>query len=112
VLTSSSSAEPPSGPASRPSAVPPPRREPPGSGAPDEDFEQDDALNKSNLGVPPDPTLALGPCGNDIVQVPVEDLANGVDVPVRSPGESEAAGQAPEICASNRQLTGGSVQGN
>lgn len=42
----------------------------------------------------------------------MKNLANGVGVPVGSPGESEVTGQAPEICAAGRWLDGGSVQGN
>jgi hypothetical protein len=74
----------------------------PGFGAPDKDFDQVGVLSVNNLDAP----LCWG------VQVPVENFANGVTMPVGSPGESEATGQAPEICGSSIQLAGGSAQGN
>jgi hypothetical protein len=58
----------------------------------------------------------VGFCGNDVnvlgVQVPVRDVAEGVDVPVLSPGEHDADGQTPDNCAAGEIEDGGTVQGN
>jgi hypothetical protein len=58
----------------------------------------------------------LGFCGNDVnvlgVQVPIHDTANGIGVPILSPGESEAAGESPYNCASGGLADGGTSQGN
>jgi hypothetical protein len=58
----------------------------------------------------------LGVCDNNVnvlgVQVPVEDVANGVGVPVLSPGASDAEGATPENCASSATSDGGTVQGD
>lgn len=57
-----------------------------------------------------------GVCDNDVnvlgVQVPVRDVAEGVDVPVLSPGEHDADGQTPDNCAAGEIEDGGTVQGN
>ena len=67
-----------------------------------------DALHNVNANV--------GVCDNNInvlgVQVPVEDVANGVGVPVLSPGASDAEGATPENCASSDTSDGGTVQGD
>ncbi len=56
----------------------------------------------------------VGFCDNNVnvlgVQVPVEDVANGVGVPVASPGASEAIGATPDNCASGDTSDGGTVQ--
>ncbi|MET8853882.1 hypothetical protein [Amycolatopsis sp. NPDC004625] len=58
----------------------------------------------------------LGVCGNDInvlgVQVPLHDVANGIGVPVLSPGTSEASGESPYNCASSGLADGGTSQGD
>ena len=57
-----------------------------------------------------------GVCDNNVnvlgVQVPVEDVANGVGVPILSPGEHDAEGATPYNCASASLDDGGSVQDN
>ncbi|GAB1509698.1 hypothetical protein [Actinophytocola sp. KF-1] len=58
----------------------------------------------------------VGFCDNNVnvlgVQVPVEDVANGVGVPIASPGASDAEGAIPENCASSDTSDGGTVQGD
>ncbi|WNV83944.1 hypothetical protein [Umezawaea sp. Da 62-37] len=55
-------------------------------------------------------------CDNDIsvlgVQVPVEDVADGVDLPVASPGQHEVISASPDFCAMSGVLDEGIVQGN
>ncbi|MEV7046235.1 hypothetical protein [Amycolatopsis sp. NPDC051061] len=46
------------------------------------------------------------------VQVPVRDVAQGIDVPVLSPGEHEADGASPYNCAGGGTEDGGTVQGD
>ena len=46
------------------------------------------------------------------VQVPVRDVANGIGVPVLSPGEHEASGESPYNCAASAITDGGTSQGN
>ncbi|MFI7672280.1 hypothetical protein [Actinophytocola sp. NPDC049390] len=56
----------------------------------------------------------VGICDNNVnvlgVQVPVEDVGNGIGVPVASPGASDAQSAAPENCAAVDGSSGGSVQ--
>ena len=58
----------------------------------------------------------VGVCDNNVnvlgVQVPVEDVANGIGVPIASPGSSEALGATPSNCASGSVADGGTVQGD
>jgi hypothetical protein len=67
-----------------------------------------DALHNVNVNV--------GVCDNNInvlgVQVPVEDVANGIDLPLLSPGYNEAEGATPENCASATAEDGGTFQDN
>jgi hypothetical protein len=57
-----------------------------------------------------------GVCDNDInvlgVQVPLHQVADGIDVPVLSPGEHSAEGGTPNNCAAGDIADGGTVQGN
>jgi hypothetical protein len=57
-----------------------------------------------------------GVCENDInvlgVQVPVHDVADGIGVPVLSPGEHEAEGDTPDNCAAGSIADGGTAQGH
>jgi hypothetical protein len=56
----------------------------------------------------------VGFCDNNVnvlgVQVPVRDVANGIGVPVLSPGGSSAIGASPFNCASSDITDGGTVQ--
>ncbi len=67
-----------------------------------------DALHNVNVvgGVCDDTVNVLG------VQVPVHDVAQGVDVPVLSPGAHEAEGSSPSNCAGGGIADGGTAQGN
>jgi hypothetical protein len=73
-------------------------------------------LNLTNLDALHNVNLNAGVCDNNInvlgVQVPVEDVANGLNVPILSPGSSEATGATPENCASSDNADGGTVQGD
>ncbi|OLF12313.1 hypothetical protein BLA60_10090 [Actinophytocola xinjiangensis] len=58
--------------------------------------------------------MAVGACDLNVnavgVQVPVEDVTNGANVSVVSPGSSDAIGATPENCASRSLTNGGTVQ--
>ncbi|MDQ7807314.1 hypothetical protein Q5425_26560 [Amycolatopsis sp. A133] len=55
-------------------------------------------------------------CDNNInvlgVQVPLHDVAEGIDVPILSPGAHEAEGSTPSNCASGSIADGGTAQGH
>jgi hypothetical protein len=72
-------------------------------------------VNVENLDALHNVNVTAGVCDNNInvlgVQVPVEDVANGVGVPVLSPGASDAVGATPSNCASSGMSDGGTVQG-
>ncbi|MEV4052950.1 hypothetical protein AB0J55_17340 [Amycolatopsis sp. NPDC049688] len=57
----------------------------------------------------------VGFCDNDVnvlgVQVPLHDVANGIDVPILS-GSSAAEGESPDNCAATSQADGGTGQGH
>ncbi|MEV6640583.1 hypothetical protein [Amycolatopsis sp. NPDC051371] len=57
-----------------------------------------------------------GLCDNNVnvlgVQVPVRDVAQGIGVPVLSPGEHEASGESPYNCAGGDIQDGGTAQGD
>jgi len=82
----------------------------------DRDGDSVGLLNLTNLDALHNVNLNGGVCDNNInvlgVQVPVEDVANGIDVPILSPGSSEATGATPENCASSDNTDGGTVQGD
>ncbi|WP_199440935.1 hypothetical protein [Umezawaea beigongshangensis] len=58
--------------------------------------------------------VVVGACDLDvnalIAQVPVEDVANGLDVPVGSPGVNEAEALAGDVCATGGILDAGHGQ--
>ncbi|MFF1614245.1 hypothetical protein ACFVYA_41315 [Amycolatopsis sp. NPDC058278] len=72
--------------------------------------------NVQNLDVVHNLNVVGGVCDDDInvlgVQVPIHDTANGIGVPVLSPGEHEAEGQNPDNCAAGEIADGGTTQGN
>ncbi|WP_409186619.1 hypothetical protein F9C11_21245 [Amycolatopsis sp. VS8301801F10] len=72
--------------------------------------------NVQNLDAVHNLNLVGGVCDNDVnvlgVQVPVRHVADGVNVPVLSPGENEAEGKTPHNCASGTIVDGGSAQGH
>jgi hypothetical protein len=71
-------------------------------------------VNATNVDALHNVNVTAGVCDNNInvlgVQVPVEDVANGVGVPVLSPGSSDAVGATPDNCASSATSDGGTVQ--
>ena len=73
-------------------------------------------LNLNNTDVLHNVDVTPGLCGNDVnvlgVQVPIRESLNGIGVPVLSPGEHEASGDAPYNCASSALSDGGTSQGN
>ncbi|GHG47338.1 MULTISPECIES: hypothetical protein [Amycolatopsis] len=73
-------------------------------------------VNLNNTDVLHNVDAVLGVCDNNInvlgVQVPVQDTANGIGVPILSPGEHEASGENPENCASGGLSDGGTSQGH
>ncbi|MDT8911933.1 hypothetical protein [Amycolatopsis sp. PS_44_ISF1] len=73
-------------------------------------------VNLNNIDVAHNVDATLGLCDNDInvlgVQVPVRDSANGVGLPILSPGKNTAAGATPKNCASGGVADGGSIQHN
>lgn len=73
-------------------------------------------VNVNNLDVAHNVNTVAGVCDNNInvlgVQVPVREVANGIGVPVLSPGHNEAEGNTPYNCAAGSIEDGGSVQSN
>jgi hypothetical protein len=82
----------------------------------DSDGDQLGLANVQNLDVLHNVNATLGLCDNNInvlgVQVPVRDVANGIGVPVLSPGENDTTGATPYNCASSATSDGGTVQGH
>jgi hypothetical protein len=72
--------------------------------------------NVQNLDAVHNLNVVGGVCDNNInvlgVQVPIRDVAEGIAVPVLSPGETEAEGATPDNCASGSIEDGGTLQGN
>jgi hypothetical protein len=71
-------------------------------------------VNVNNVDALHNVNANIGVCDNNInvlgVQVPVEDVANGIGLPLLSPGENEVEGTTPENCASAASQDGGTVQ--
>ncbi|GAB2766694.1 hypothetical protein [Amycolatopsis magusensis] len=78
--------------------------------------DQAGLANLNNLDVLHNVNAAVGVCDNNInvlgVQVPVHDVANGIGIPILSPGVNEAEGEDPYNCSSGGVVDGGSVQDN
>jgi hypothetical protein len=70
----------------------------------------------NNLDVAHNVNAVVGACDNNVnvlgVQVPVRDVANGIGVPILSPGASKASGENPYNCASGSIADGGTAQDN
>jgi hypothetical protein len=83
---------------------------------PTEGYDQVGLLNLNNTDLLHNVNAVLGVCDNNInvlgVQVPVEDIANGVGLSLLSPGDTAASGQTPDNCATGGILDGGTEQGN
>jgi hypothetical protein len=71
-------------------------------------------VNVNNVDALHNVNVNAGVCDNNInvlgVQVPVEDVANGIGIPVLSPGSSDAVGATPDNCASSATSDGGTIQ--
>ena len=71
----------------------------------DGDTDQSALANLNNLDLAHNVNVAAGVCKDNInvlgVQVPVQDVAKGISVPILSEGESDAAGEDPENCSSS-----------
>ncbi len=80
------------------------------------DFAQVGLVNLNNTQILENVNAVVGVCDNNInvlgVQVPVEDVANGINLPVLSPGSSEAESISPDVCSSGGIITEGSGQSN
>lgn len=77
---------------------------------------QNGLLNLNNTDILHNVNAAVGICDNNInvlgIQVPIEDVANGIGVPILSPGSDAGQSANPENCASASLEDGGSIQGN
>jgi hypothetical protein len=86
------------------------------TGQPIDHNDQLGLANVQNLDALHSVNGTVGFCDNNVnvlgVQVPVRDVAEGVNVPVLSPGESEAEGETPDNCAGSGAADGGTAQGN
>jgi len=73
-------------------------------------------VNLANLDALHNVNINGGVCDNNInvlgVQVPVQDTANGLNVPILSSGDSGALGATPENCAVSDNADGGTYQGD
>lgn len=81
-----------------------------------DESDQGGLVNLSNVDAIHSLNAVVSLCHNEInvlgVQVPVRDIANGIGIPVLSPGEHAAKGQSPENCASAGAADAGTIQGN
>lgn len=72
-------------------------------------------LNLNNLDVLHNVNVPIGVCGDNVnvlgVQVPVQHVADGLNVPILSPGQSAAAGGG-DNCSTGAIGDGGTYQGN
>jgi hypothetical protein len=82
----------------------------------DDGNQQVGLLNLNNTDILHNVNAAIGVCDNNInvlgVQVPIEDVANGIGVPILSPGSNAGQAALPENCATANLQDGGSVQDN
>jgi hypothetical protein len=72
-------------------------------------------VNLNNLDLLHNVNVPIGVCDNNInvlgVQVPIQHALDGLNIPILSPGESEAEGGASS-CAAGAINDGGTSQGN
>jgi hypothetical protein len=82
----------------------------------DEGNDEVGLVNVNNVDALHNVNVNAGVCDNNInvlgVQVPVDDVLNGIGIPILSPGEHDAEAAAPYNCASASSDDGGSVQDN
>ncbi|MEU3274783.1 hypothetical protein ABZ639_28380 [Saccharomonospora sp. NPDC006951] len=73
-------------------------------------------VNLNNTDIAHNVNVPVGFCDNNVnvlgVQVPVRDVANGIGVPVLSPGQNAAGSASPYNCSSGTIIDGGSIQDN
>ncbi|MEV5717112.1 hypothetical protein AB0L41_24755 [Amycolatopsis mediterranei] len=86
------------------------------SGHPVDQSEQFGLANVQSLDALHNVNVVGGVCDDDVnvlgVQVPLHEVANGIDVPILSPGAHEAEGSTPSNCASGSIADGGTAQGH
>jgi len=86
------------------------------AGQPVDHNDQIGLANVQNLDVLHNANVIGAVCDNNInvlgVQVPVRDVAEGIAVPVLSPGATEAEGTTPDNCAGGGIEDGGTAQEN
>jgi hypothetical protein len=86
------------------------------AGHPIDQNDQVGVGNLANLDAVHNVNVVGGVCDLNVnvlgVQVPLRDVAEGVGVPVLSPGWHEAVGESPSNCASGAIADGGTAQGN
>jgi hypothetical protein len=86
------------------------------SGHPIDQNDQFGLANVRDLDAVHNLNVVGGVCDDEVnvlgVQVPVDDVAQGVDVPVLSPGGHGAEGASPENCAGGGIADGGTAQGH
>jgi hypothetical protein len=84
--------------------------------APGGDDTETGVVNLDNLDILHNVNATVGVCDNNInvlgVQVPVQHTLNGLNIPIASPGDSEATGATPENCAYSQNADGGTYQGD
>ncbi|GAB3008992.1 hypothetical protein LWP59_02290 [Amycolatopsis acidiphila] len=82
----------------------------------DGDTDQAALANLNNLDLAHNVNVTPGICNDNVnvlgVQVPVQHVANGLNVPVLSPGHNTGAGENPYNCASSGVADGGTSQDN
>ena len=78
------------------------------------DFAQVGLVNLNNTQVLQNVNTVIGTCDNNVnvlgLQVPIEDVANGIDAPLLSPGANSAQSVSPDICSSGGIVSGGTGQ--
>jgi hypothetical protein len=80
------------------------------------EFTQVGLINLNNTDIMHNTNVITGVCDNNInllgIQVPVEDVANGINAPLLSPGDNEAESISPDICAAGGIIDEGIGQNN
>ncbi len=86
------------------------------AGQPVDHNDQIGLANVQNLDAVHNLNAVAGVCDNNVnvllVQVPIRDVAEGIAIPVLSPGETEATGATPDNCAGGGIVDGGTLQEN
>lgn len=81
-----------------------------------DDDHQVGLVNVNNLDALHNVNVTPGICNDNVnvlgVQVPVQHVANGLNVPLLSPGQNSGAGENPYNCAASGVSDGGTSQDN